>query len=300
MVISVEPRSLYDDWQLRRERVLVDSQLPDQQRRVQIHLLDYLLRRYRDAPEARSLARFPLLTEITINERAVLANHHLWPGRVGSTKNIFDVRERVSGIVNRMQSPPLADADEIVEDEVTEQPNPQEAQRSTPWRRWSANFERVCDYIFLFRWLPWRSRRPMSNRKLRRIFDRLANSKTNDWWLAEQVLGYDHPNRARYALKAWIERVRGGTRDSTTDRLYAVVRTASELNLDPLRSLLASENSKVRILAVEALGELGTLDDIALLSDLLTLPPQSDEHPAERNTLRMAIERIAQGAASNA
>ena len=48
----------------------------------------------------------------------------------------------------------------------------------------------------------------------------------------------------------------------------------------------------VRIQAALELGEIGDLDDIGLLSDLLSLPPCPDEHPRERESLLHAMQRL--------
>ncbi len=119
MVITSDQRSLYEDWQLRRERLLIDSKVIEQYREMQLQLLDYLLRRYRDAAAVQRPARFPLPTELTLNERAIVVHHHLWPGQISGTKSIFDMNRRVSGIVDRMNrvspevedSPPADDAE---------------------------------------------------------------------------------------------------------------------------------------------------------------------------------------------
>ncbi len=48
----------------------------------------------------------------------------------------------------------------------------------------------------------------------------------------------------------------------------------------------------VRIRAALQLGERGDLDDIGLLSDLLSLPASLDEHPRERAALVYAMQRL--------
>jgi hypothetical protein len=46
-------------------------------------------------------------------------------------------------------------------------------------------------------------------------------------------------------------------------------------------------------LATARLGEVGTLDDVGLLSDLLALAPSGDEHPLERAAMVHSMQRLA-------
>jgi hypothetical protein len=48
----------------------------------------------------------------------------------------------------------------------------------------------------------------------------------------------------------------------------------------------------VRLESIKLLVELGGLDDIGLLLDLASLPPQSDEDPTERPSLMEAASRL--------
>ena len=58
------------------------------------------------------------------------------------------------------------------------------------------------------------------------------------------------------------------------------------------RELISADSAKVRIQAARALGRLGTLDDVGLLSDLLCLPPWHGEEPRERPSLLQAMQRL--------
>ena len=57
---------------------------------------------------------------------------------------------------------------------------------------------------------------------------------------------------------------------------------------------MANSDAAVRLEAIDILGRIGTLDDIGLLSDLLSLPPLKDEHPDERAALARAMQRLSQ------
>ncbi len=306
MVITSEQRSLYEDWQLRRERLLHAEHADDQYRQMQIQLLDYLLRRYRDAPDAQAPARFPLPMEVTFNGRAVLVHHHLWPGRVSSTKSIFDVKQRVATIVNRMYGPmPLVDEElssEPIDDSRGAHENESlQAELSRSFRSKLSKFvgrmRRIPDIVMepmmvaVDRLFQGRRSR-VRNKKLRQQFKRLTDPKTTDHFLVGKALASGHPNLNRYAMRAWIERVKAGACDLVADRLFSVFNTARDINLDPIRTMLADANPAARIKAMEAIGELGTLDDVSLLSDLMALPDQGDEVAGERATLRMAVQRL--------
>jgi hypothetical protein len=64
------------------------------------------------------------------------------------------------------------------------------------------------------------------------------------------------------------------------------------------RELVSSGSAKVRIQAARALGRLGTLDDVGLLSDLLCLPPWPGEEPRERPALLQAMQRLGRAGAA--
>ena len=53
-------RTLYDDWLARRAQLAAAGGGAADWRAVELRLLDFLLRRYRDSPEAARPARFPL------------------------------------------------------------------------------------------------------------------------------------------------------------------------------------------------------------------------------------------------
>lgn len=63
--------------------------------------------------------------------------------------------------------------------------------------------------------------------------------------------------------------------------------------LDGIRVRLADANAEARLAAIDLLSESGTLDDITLLSDLVSLPRLDDEDPRERKALLDAMWAIA-------
>ena len=77
-----------------------------------------------------------------------------------------------------------------------------------------------------------------------------------------------------------------------THRLRAYL-SAETQNVDRIRERLADVSALVRLQAARLLGEIGTLDDVALVSDLLSLPPAADENPQERQVLLDAMRALA-------
>jgi hypothetical protein len=65
--------------------------------------------------------------------------------------------------------------------------------------------------------------------------------------------------------------------------------------LDPLRLHLADPNPVVRLAVLRLIADIGELDDIGLLMDLLTLPASSDEAPDEREAIRATIQKLSEG-----
>jgi hypothetical protein len=62
--------------------------------------------------------------------------------------------------------------------------------------------------------------------------------------------------------------------------------------VEAVRTKLCDSDPLVRVQAALKLGQIGDLDDIGLLSDLLSLPASSDEHPREREAILYAMQRL--------
>lgn len=73
-------------------------------------------------------------------------------------------------------------------------------------------------------------------------------------------------------------------------RSYLVAQRALP---DGVRQKLADPNIETRLAAIGIVSEAGTLDDVALFSDLLSLPPSPDEDPRERKELLHGMWAIA-------
>jgi hypothetical protein len=191
MALGEKVRTLYDDWQARRERLAAAAGKEGDYRAVEMRLLDFLLRRYHASPEAARPARFPLPTSLFVNHRAIVVHHHLGRGVIPTISNQQEAYAHVRSIVERMKMPaPPADA-AVPDDEIA----------------------------------------------------------------AFAVPPEDDP-------------------------------------VEVLRINLCNANPVVRVRAAIELGQSGELDDIGLLSDLLSLPVGPDEHPQERPALLWAMRRL--------
>lgn len=304
MMVTTDKRSLYEDWLIRRERLAHDTEGIEQYRRIQLQLLDYLIERYRDTPEVQRAARFPLATEVYVNERALLVHNHLWRGQTSGTKSTFEVKNRVSAIVERMQAaaPGTEDAEfgaaidypaerrAAALDSSTEELSGPPDDEQTLWSRLGSAGASVLWQLNLLFGL----RRQVTSGKLRRLFRLCANPNRHDVWLLFRLLECGHPNVPRYAFQAWLDRIRGGCNDDISRHLQRSFGALDEGRLDSIRALLAHASAEVRIVAMEMLATHGTLDDVSLLCDLLNLSQQADEHPRERATLSLAAKRIAE------
>jgi len=192
----VEPTAsritLYDDWRARREHLATLPYWAGDYHAIEMRLLDFLLQRYRDSPEAARPARFSLKKDVYVDHRAIVVVHHLGGGHIPTVRNASEAQAHVRSIVQRM-FPPAARGDALG-------PDPEVGRRDIP--------------------LPTQS-------------------------------------------------------------------------LEMLRMRLCDSDPVVRVLTAVELAKVGTLDDIGLLSDLLSLPRSADEHPRERAALIHAMQRLA-------
>ncbi|MBI1903485.1 MAG: hypothetical protein HYS13_20470 [Planctomycetia bacterium] len=145
--------TLLEDWQARRRRL--DDRPGDAYAPVQRQLLDFLIRRYRDSPEAQQPARFPLQSGTVVNTRQIIINHHLGQGKVAGVKSRAEAEHRVKRLVER-----LAEHSKIVA-------SPEDALVVDPFAQPVLS---VADEEFI-RW-----RNELSNRNLRRLTDELLTT----------------------------------------------------------------------------------------------------------------------------
>jgi hypothetical protein len=104
MLSAAAAPSLYEDWQARRSRLaaLVGQLGPHVT--IELCVLDFLLRQYRDSLEAAKPARFPVRSQLVVNERAAVVHNHLAQGRFDQVTSARQAHDRVASIVRRMTS----------------------------------------------------------------------------------------------------------------------------------------------------------------------------------------------------
>ncbi|MGH9549508.1 MAG: HEAT repeat domain-containing protein, partial [Terriglobales bacterium] len=133
---------------------------------------------------------------------------------------------------------------------------------------------------------------PYLPRAVMAYLSRFLSRSVDDMGAADLLLKCRSDSVSDYVARAWRERVNAGYLDGVTAKLQGYL-TNEKRALDAVRERLADENPAVRFAATQLLGEAGTLDDVALLSDLLSLPHSSDGHSHERQALLDAMWTIA-------
>jgi hypothetical protein len=294
-------RTLLEDWQARRERLAGGPAPVGQFGEVHIQILDYLIGRYGDSPEAARPARVGPTSEVHVDDRVIVVHHHLWQGKVAGVKSRREAELRMAEILGRMATPDEDQAAER-EDEESAAGDPLAfhgfPMNDLTWRaalgtaNWSIRFGRdpaphIAVLLERSRFLPIEI--------VRYLYERLRNVELEDANAAGLLLECENRGAPKYAVLAWRERLAAGRRDAVTERLqwlFCLPQLAQRV-LDPIRAELANDSPLVRLGAIDVLGEIGTLEDIGLLSDLLCLPPLEDEHPEERPALAQAMQKIA-------
>jgi hypothetical protein len=132
---------------------------------------------------------------------------------------------------------------------------------------------------------------------LEHLEDWVGDVSSEDEWAWELLTMCCNRSALDHALAAWRRRVTDGpAEDQLRKDMEEFFREQErrELVAEKMREHLAHEDSAVRLAATGILGEIGELEDIGLLSDLLSLPESADEHAQERPALVEAMRRIAE------
>jgi len=271
---SVE-RTLLEDWRARRDRLAERPEPPGRLGRVHLQILDYLIRRYGDTPEARRPARFSPRTGLYVNERAIVVHHHRYRRDVPDVKDAKDAEARAAAFLGRIVAVGGADHGEStpsVKGEPREQTDTEDFRFESP--QYDGTPTGTVEFFYKYAADPAR-------------VDELA---------ADLLAEAAHAAALGYLVSAWRERLRAGCRDEATRRLRKHILGAGKAQqvADGICSALADSHAPVRLGALEILGQIGILEDVGLLSDLLALPPQDDEHPKERESLAWAMQQIAE------
>ncbi len=295
MNTTTSTKTRLEDWVDRRQHLLTLA-LADPRNIVQLRLLDYLIGRYRDSPEAHQPARFRFERELHWNDRRITVHHHLGRGKVAGVQNSEDAQQRMATLLQRMKS------DERQEDEnfelvsVSSLPRLPIVHHHMDWRiklGWNADLHMraaLASYPIL------------SQTCLQHLATRLSDVSREDRRALDLFQRCQNRNILDQAARIWRDRVAQGCSTGwITESLEAQLGfpknqpRAAEL----IRERLADDNAQVRIAASHLIATLGDLDDIGLLSDLLALPPSDDEDPHERDAIIAAMSAIAERAASS-
>jgi hypothetical protein len=270
MVAATGIPTLWEDWLARREHLAVGRLPCSPHDEMQIRVLDYLLDRYRDSPEAARPARRPESYKLFVDGRAIVVYHHAWAGRVGGTKSSREAGERVSSILQRMQS-------------SSRKTPATDAGRST--------LPESGEIVAAFG-----AKVSLTYTVVRRLYKRIASLSSQDVKAADLLVRSGSSEGVGLAVKVWRERAAAGCRDPVAQTLQRgfAEPAVRDMAAHRVRELLADSSPKVRMQAAKVLAKIGSLDDVALFSDLLNLPPQTDETPQEREILLEAMQSLAE------
>jgi hypothetical protein len=300
MVAAAGQLSLVDDWRQRRHRLTGPSET-NRSARFQIRLLDYLIRRYGNSPVANGPARFPLRGEHR-TDRAIVVRQEL-SRRTAKVRDQRDAKDRVLTIVRRMSDPASEQRSAPVDELAVEQVARAEARRpidreTALWCQSQCKViahelaggddprQAITEYLQVWPYLP--------ANVLQFLSDRAGEVTANDW-VSARLLGCCRSGGVvDHIVWAWRRRVAARRIDETTNELrrFLIRADVREEAAERMRAMLADDDGLVRLEASAFLGRIGMLDDIGLLSDLLALPPMTDEDPRERKGLLLAMRRI--------
>ncbi len=291
--------TLLDDWRSRRQRLLNLSEPGRQLVELHVQILDYLLSRYKHAPEAARPARFPMATSLYVNDRAIVVHHHVWEGKVGGVKTEHEAEDRVRSLVSRIVSPNRHDTSAERPPWLDDVDRPSPSSRTLGrWQNINKALRWRCDVLGPIEaalgvspYLP----RPA----LEYLLERLADPRYGDLRAAIALTRCQNRSVPWYAVHAWCKRIVAGRRDPVTQALEEFFCQPETLPavLPHIRTCLADPDSQVRLAAAGGIARIGTLDDVGLLSDLLALSPQPDENPSEREALLEAMRTLSRPAA---
>jgi hypothetical protein len=292
--------TLLEDWQRRRDLLGRSPGSDMQYARQWLRILDYLIHRYADSPEAQRPAPAPPRVDLQVYHRAIVLLHHLWKGKVGGVKTSQEAVARVSAILERMSSHAVGGESETAAANV-----PAPANRDDD----AAVDEFVWSHVFGwtlhgFTYVDAKIEAALAvNPALPYkvaiyLYGRVVNPGTEDLRAAKLLI----QGRNRIALDCILDAWRELTESSRITKVWKVLNRflarpePPPLVIERIRGFLAYNNALVRLAASLILGRIGTMEDVGLLNDLLALPAAEDEHPEERAALLHALRTIAEGA----
>jgi hypothetical protein len=290
--------TLLDEWRWRRDRLNRNAGGAAWFGAEQIMVLDYLIGRYLDSPEAQRPVRVMPIMEFHVDQRAIVVHHHLWEGKVAGIKTPQEAESRVSAIVSRMASHALLDGPETgaarafapSEQDAGTAFNPRVGRKIYRWIHRggppgvAAIAASLVSNPFLVQRLP------------PHLYERIIKSGEEALRAAELLVRIQNRTALNYAVHAWRELAELGPENEVwqiLNRSLAEMEPAAAV-AEAIRASLTDSNAQVRLAALAILARIGSLEDIGLLSDLLALPLAADEHPEERAALIRTMRSIAE------
>jgi len=245
-----------------------------------------------------------------LNGRAIVVHHHLGRGQVHGVRTPEEAGERASRILRRIRaldpqgaimakaSTALAQAgnDDTPAPECSPR-SPLSMRRIRLWGAIGGSIRRSAPWPAIYRQIEIALREgpTLPEVAVAYLVDHIERMGPGALPAAGLLLRCDNSSIVDYAFPAWQVRVTASGGDD------AVVALLGELFLQParraqaaekMRGALADNSAAVRLGAAFLLERLGTLDDIGLLTDLLSLPPLEDEDPRERPALLHAMQTL--------
>jgi len=301
-------RSLYEDWLFRRERLEAQgAPLGHGYAEAVARVLDYLLERYRDAPEAAVPARFPAPATVYLNRRAITVHDYLGRGQFSAIKTEEQARNRVSGILKRIASHDPQDAARRFQagEQWATCPNIRwQGGASARAEQWA---EAICartkaarvvcsgaepheisaainDLLEVTQWFP--------SAVVQRCFEQALIGNIA---AAQALMRCRNRSAQDYIFLVWRYRIALDVNDPVAVQFCQHLLNNPHWtgSVEKFRTELANEHPNVRTEAARVLQAIGDLHDIGLLLELAALPPDSGERPGERDVYLDAARALA-------
>jgi hypothetical protein len=310
-------QTLSQDWQLRRQRLEAETSHADPALlQAQLRVLDYLLKKYADAPDGARPARFPAHGQLDLRRRAIVVHFHLNMQGVAGIKTEGESRVRLGAILQRIKSLELQSEAKVPQSTILTPRQPDTPVGETALPAPPVPEKPVISRAQLPAWMeigaalryPWNSRwtvyqkidaalkvtNVLPDAALEFLSTRITAGAEDAVLAVEFMLRCEQPEVLSYGMEAWRTRLSATGDDHVTQRLGTIFlkEIVRERAPDALRAQLASENATVRIEVLKKLSNAGTLDDIGLLLDLLALPKADDEHANEREQMMATVVAI--------
>lgn len=298
--------TLYEDWQKRRDHLGASiAPAGHIHREARVRVLNRLLACYRGAPEAAAPARFPFRPGLSLTHRAAVVHHYLGGRAALNVQMPPAIRAavilgRIAGVHPQSPAAPAAGG-------AAGWLLAQVEARSVYWCSgyWQdqlltrigeairATFGQRYVYLTILERLQLGPKVP--DWAIMYMFERLDNPASAADAAAGLFVCCENECVLDYAVLAWRDRLAANGPDSITRGLQEVFfrphwRAAA---VAKIRAELASHNAATRLEALRLIAEMGDLEDIGLLMDLLALPPMHDEEPSERDALLYVAEKLA-------